>query len=119
VMLQVSAPFHCCLMQPAQDHLASDLAQVNFSDPKAPVVANIDAQPKTSSEAARQALIQQVTGAVLWSDCIRRLIELGAETFIELGPGKVLCGLMRQIDRGKTCLNVEDPASLEKTVASF
>jgi len=119
VMLQVSAPFHCALMQPAQDRLASDLAQVNFRNPEVPVVANVDANAKTSSDAARQALIQQVTGAVLWSDCVHKLVELGAETFVELGPGKVLCGLMRQIDRGKTCLNVEDSASLQKAVSSF
>ncbi len=119
VMLPVSAPFHCALMQPAQDRLAKDLAALTFSEPEVPVVANIDALPKTTGAASRQALIQQVTGAVQWSRCVHKLIELGAKTFVEVGPGKVLTGLMRQIDRSQTAMNVEDEASLQKVTNLF
>jgi len=119
IMLPVSAPFHCALMQPAQDRLAQDLAGLQFSSPAVPVVANIDAAPKTTGEASRSALVQQVTGAVRWSDCVQKLIAMGAKTFVEVGPGKVLTGLMRQIDRAQTAMNVEDEASLTKTLAIF
>jgi [acyl-carrier-protein] S-malonyltransferase len=101
-------------MQPAQDRLAADLQSLRFHDPQLPVVANIDAQPKRLRDDSREALVRQVTGAVRWEDCIRTLIAAGIENFIEVGPGKVLCGLMRQIDRSKTCFNVEDEASLQK-----
>jgi [acyl-carrier-protein] S-malonyltransferase len=114
VMLQVSAPFHCAMMQPAQDRLAKDLQQLKFSDPDVPVVANIDAEPKTKVDAAREALVRQVTGAVQWLGCVQKLVSLGANTFVEAGPGKVLTGLMRQIDRAHSALNVEDEASLQK-----
>lgn len=116
VMLAVSAPFHCALMQPAQDRLATDLRQLQFNSPKIPVVANIDAQAKDSANAGRDALIRQVTGAVQWVRSMQALIAQNVETFVEVGPGKVLCGLLRQIDRSKTCLNVEDEASLQKTM---
>jgi [acyl-carrier-protein] S-malonyltransferase len=119
VTLPVSAPFHCALMQPAQDRLAKDLAALQFSNPTVPVVANIDAAPKTAGEASRSALVRQVTGAVRWSNCVQKLIEMGAKTFVEVGPGKVLTGLMRQIDRAQTAMNVEDDASLQKTLAAL
>jgi [acyl-carrier-protein] S-malonyltransferase len=116
VMLQVSAPFHCSLLKPAQDRLEADLKQIEFYDPEVPVIANIDAEPRTSASAAREALIRQATGAVQWERSINKLISLGVEVFVEVGPGKVLCGLMRQIDRTKPCLNVQDEASLQKTM---
>ncbi len=119
VMLPVSAPFHCALMQPAQDRLAMDMRSTVFADPEFPVVANVDANFVSSAEAARDALTCQVTGAVQWENSMRLLIAKGVETFVEVGPGKVLCGLMRQIDRAKTCLNVEDEASLQKTLNSL
>ena len=119
IMLPVSAPFHCALMQPAQDRLAKDLQSIEFSTPEAPVVSNIDAEPKTDAAASRDALISQVTGAVQWLGCVRKLIELGANTFVEVGPGKVLTGLMRQIDRSQTAMNVEDEASLQKVTGLF
>jgi [acyl-carrier-protein] S-malonyltransferase len=119
VMLPVSAPFHCPLMQPAQDRLAVDLRALTFNDPKFPVIKNIDAEQVTSGEAAREALIHQVTGSVQWESSMKTLIATGVDLFVELGPGKVLCGLMRQIDREKKCLNVEDEASLEATLAHF
>lgn len=119
VMLPVSAPFHCALMQPAQDRLAEDLRAMKFGDPEIPVVANFDATPKTSADASREALIQQVTGAVQWHSCVLKLIKLGARTFIEVGAGKVLTGLMRQIDRTQTALNVGNEESLQKATNLF
>ena len=119
VMLPVSAPFHCSLMQPAQDRLAADLRSLRFSAPRVPVVTNVDAKPIQDAEQARDALIRQVTGAVQWVRSIQVLIGVGVQTFIEVGPGKVLTGLSRQIDRSKTGLNVENEASLEKTLTAF
>jgi len=116
ILLPVSAPFHCSLLQPAQDKMAADLAQLPFRPMEVPVACNVDARLVNTPEAARDALIRQVTGAVRWEPCIHHLMAHGTETFIEAGPGKVLCGLMRQIDRHKTCLNVEDEASLQKTL---
>ena len=116
VLLPVSAPFHCALMQPAQERLAADLRAAAFHPMRVPLVTNVDAEVIESSEKARDALIRQVTGAVEWEKSMRVLIAHGVATFVEVGPGKVLCGLMRQIERSKTCLNVEDPASLEKAV---
>ncbi|MBA3916463.1 MAG: ACP S-malonyltransferase [Acidobacteriales bacterium] len=115
VMLPVSAPFHCSLMKPAQDRLASNLQSLAFRDPAVPVIANFTAESVTTAEASRQALIDQVTGAVQWEPSIRLLIARGVDTFVEVGPGKVLWGLMRQIDRAQTGLNVSDRASLEKS----
>jgi [acyl-carrier-protein] S-malonyltransferase len=116
ILLPVSAPFHCSLLQPAQDKMAADLAQLSFHEMQVPVACNVDARLVSTPEAARDALIRQVTGAVRWEPCMHHLMAHGVETFIEAGPGKVLCGLMRQIDRHKTCLNVEDEASLQKTL---
>ena len=119
IMLPVSAPFHCALMQPAQDRLAADLAALNFHTPGIPVMCNVDAKLVTTAEQAREALIRQVTGAVQWDKSMRGLIELGVQSFVEVGPGKVLCGLMKQIDKTRSCFNVEDEASLQKTVTHF
>jgi len=115
-MLQVSAPFHCSLMKPAQDRLAADLNALSFSAPQIPVIANVFAKPVEDAVSAREALIRQVTGSVKWNESIQLLIARGVQTFIEVGPGKVLSGLMRQIDRTKKALNVEDEASLQKTM---
>ena len=119
VSLPVSAPFHCALMQPAQDHLAIDLQKLDFQNPSCPVISNVDAALITEAEPARAALIRQVTGSVQWEPSIRMLIEKGINMFVEVGPGKVLWGLMRQIDRSKTCLTVGDEASLQKTLSQF
>ncbi len=116
VMLPVSAPFHCSLMKPAQDRLAGDLRALKLQNPAVPVVSNVDAALVNNAESSRDALIQQVTGAVKWEQSMRLLIASGVQTFVEVGPGKVLCGLMRQIDRSKTCLNVADETSLSKAV---
>jgi [acyl-carrier-protein] S-malonyltransferase len=114
VMLPVSAPFHCALMQPAQDRLAADLKALTFHTLDHPLVTNVDAAVISEPEAARDALIRQVTGAVQWVRSMQVLVGRGIQTFVEIGPGKVLCGLMRQIDRSRTCVNVEDEASLQK-----
>jgi [acyl-carrier-protein] S-malonyltransferase len=119
VMLPVSAPFHCALMQPAQERLADDLRALQFHDPKIAVVCNVDAVALNNGEAARDALVRQVTGSVKWEQSMRLLIAQGVQTFVEVGPGKVLCGLMRQIDRGPKCFNVGDEASLRKTMENF
>ena len=119
VMLPVSAPFHCALMQPAQDRLAVDLKALEFNAPEVPVMCNVDAALVKDAAASRHALIRQVTGAVRWEESMRAMIAAGVDNFVEVGPGKVLCGLMRQIDRSKTCLNVEDEASLQKVKNHF
>jgi [acyl-carrier-protein] S-malonyltransferase len=117
VMLAVSAPFHCALMQPAQERLATDLEGVVVLDPAFPVMCNVDARLLTRRSDIRDRLIRQVTGPVRWVECVQGLVAAGATHFIEVGPGRVLTGLMRQIDRGQKTANVEDSASLAKTVA--
>lgn len=115
-VLPVSAPFHCSLMKPAQDRLASDLNALQLQNPTIPVVCNVDAVMVEDGDRSRDALVRQVTGSVRWDPCMRVLIGKGVTTFVELGPGKVLCGLMRQIDRSRTCVNVADESSLQKTL---
>ncbi|MGH9517921.1 MAG: ACP S-malonyltransferase [Terriglobales bacterium] len=114
ILLPVSAPFHCSLMKPAQERLAVDLQKLELAAPKIPVVSNVYAKPVEDAESSREALVRQVTGSVNWSDSMQLLIARGVQTFVEVGPGKVLCGLMRQIDRSRKCVNVEDEASLGK-----
>ena len=118
-LLPVSAPFHCSLMKPAQDRLEGDLNALKMQKPVYPVACNVEAELVTDDLRARDTLLRQVTGSVKWDACMRLLIGQGVQTFIEVGPGKVLCGLMRQIDRSKTCLNVNDDASLTKTLESL
>jgi len=116
IMLSVSAPFHCSLMKPAQDRLATDLQSLGLQKPVIRVVCNVDAELVEDAGRARDALVRQVTGAVKWDPSMRLLIAKGIQTLVEVGPGKVLCGLMRQIDRSKACANVGDEASLVKTL---
>ena len=118
-LLPVSAPFHCSLMKPAQDRLEGDLNKLTTQKPVYPVACNVDAELVTDDLCARDTLVRQVTGSVKWDPCIRLLIAQGVQTFVEIGPGRVLCGLMRQIDRSKICLNVSDDASLTKTLEAF
>jgi [acyl-carrier-protein] S-malonyltransferase len=99
--------------------VARVLATLTLADPRIPVAANVTGGLVTTAEAARDALTRQVTGAVRWVDCMKSLVGAGAELFIEVGPGKVLCGLLRQIDPAQKALNVEDAASLEKTLAAL
>jgi [acyl-carrier-protein] S-malonyltransferase len=119
VMLPVSAPFHCALMQPAKKRLVIDLVSMRFAESAIPVACNVDARLVTRHDDARDCLIRQVTGSVRWVECVQLLIAQGVTHFVEVGPGKVLCGLMRQIDRAQTALNVEDTASLEKTLTTL
>jgi [acyl-carrier-protein] S-malonyltransferase len=118
-LLPVSAPFHCSLMKPAQDRLEVDLNVLKMEKPDYPVACNVEATLLSDALRARETLVAQVTGAVKWEQCMRLLIGEGVQTFVEIGPGKVLCGLMRQIDRSRICLNVGDEASLAKTAERF
>lgn len=115
-LLPVSAPFHCSLMKPAQDRLESDLNQLKMQKPAYPVACNVEADLVTDDLRARDTLVRQVTGSVKWEQCIHLLIGKGVQTFVEVGPGKVLWGLMRQIDRSKTALNASDDSSLVKAL---
>jgi len=122
MMLHVSAPFHCSLMQPAQDALAADLSTLEFRDPAFAVVANVSAAFVKSGTAARETLIAQVTGAVRWIECVQLLVEHGATHLVEVGPGKVLSGLVKHIlPKGapQRISHVENLASLEATMAAF
>ncbi len=110
--LNVSAPFHCAMMKPAQDRLAADLDTIRFSDSEIPVVTNVDARAVTAADQLRDSLVRQVSQPVRWLESVEFLISEGVKTFIEIGPGKVLSGLVRQIDRSVQCANVEDEASL-------
>jgi [acyl-carrier-protein] S-malonyltransferase len=116
VILAVSAPFHSALMMPAQERLERDLRATQFSDLQVPLVTNVDADTTTSGEEAREALVRQVSMPVRWEESVRLLIEEGANTFVEVGPGRVLTGLLRQIERSVAALNVEDEKSLAVTI---
>jgi len=119
IMLPVSAPFHCALMQPAQDRLAQDLHALSFRDTATPIMCNVDATLVNTGQQSRDVLVRQVTGAVQWVKSMQGLIALGIENFVEVGPGKVLCGLMKQIDKTRSVTNVEDDTSLQKTLNHF
>jgi [acyl-carrier-protein] S-malonyltransferase len=119
VKLNVSAPFHCALMQPAQDRLSYELEQMRFSKPLVPIVTNVDAALCTTPAELRDALLRQVSAPVKWQASMELLLQHGVRMFVEVGPGKVLSGLLRQIDRDTECLNVEDVASLEATRAKL
>jgi [acyl-carrier-protein] S-malonyltransferase len=112
IALAVSAPFHCALMQPAEDRLAPELRALDAKDPVMPVVANVDAEPKRDAAAAIEALIRQISAPVRWEDVVKRLTAEGVTTFIEMGPGAVLAGLIRKIDRGVTVMSIEDADGL-------
>lgn len=119
-LLNVSAPFHCALMQPAQDQLATVLESIPCNDPAFPIACNVDARLVTRRADIRDCLIRQVTGPVRWVECVELLVQQGVTHFVEIGPGKVLSGLTRQIlGRGvesPVSLNVEDRVSLDATV---
>jgi [acyl-carrier-protein] S-malonyltransferase len=117
VPLQVSAPFHCALMQPAQERLAEVLKQIEVRDPRFAIVSNVTADVTKRGGRERDLLIEQVTAPVRWVESMRCMMDAGVSTFVEVGPGKVLSGLLRQMDRGQRCVNVEDSASLEKALS--
>jgi [acyl-carrier-protein] S-malonyltransferase len=117
--LNVSAPFHSALMMPAQERLAVDLERIGFANLNVPLVTNVDASVIQKGAEARESLVRQVSSPVRWLESIELLIKQGIDTFVEVGPGKVLTGLMRQINREVKCLNVEDAASLKSAAAGL
>jgi len=117
IALAVSAPFHCPLMKPAEERLAPELRSLTVADPRIPVVANVDAEPKRDAAAAVDALIRQVSSPVRWEDVVRRLIRDGARTFVEIGPGTVLAGLIKKIDRTVEVMSIEDEKSLHAALS--
>src|SRR5437773_6360482 len=119
ILLQVSAPFHCALMMPAEERLSLDLDKCTFSDLRCPLVTNVDAQPIRTGVEARSALQRQVSRPVRWQETIRRLLDEGARTFVEVGPGRVLLGLIRSIDKWVTMLNAEDEKSVENVLSGL
>jgi [acyl-carrier-protein] S-malonyltransferase len=119
IALAVSAPFHCALMKPAEDRLAVDLRGLSVNDPRVPVVANVDAEPKRTSAEAVDALIRQVSSPVRWEQVVARLVREGATRFVELGPGNVLAGLIRKIDRRMSVVSVGDADGLEAALAQL
>ena len=116
IALAVSAPFHCALMKPAEDRLAPELRALDARDPQIPVVANVDAEPKRTAKDSIEALIRQVSSPVRWEDVVKRLIADGAKSFVELGPGSVLAGLIKKIDRSVTVMSIESADGLEAAV---
>ena len=119
ILLQVSAPFHCALMMPAEERLSADLEGCSFQNLKCPLVTNVDAEPIRTGAETRTALKRQVSRPVRWQESIQRLLDEGVRTFVEVGPGKVLLGLIRSIDKSVTMLNVEDEKSVENTFSAL
>jgi [acyl-carrier-protein] S-malonyltransferase len=119
IKLNVSAPFHCELMRPAQERLAADLEKVSFKDLEMPLVTNVDASAIKTGAEARDALVRQVSQPVRWLASVEFLANQGVQSFIEVGPGKVLSGLVRQINRDLRCVNIEDEASLRGALQAF
>ena len=117
MLLAVSAPFHSTLMQPAADKLALELQKVNFHDANIPVIANVTAKQEIKVDEIRELLVKQAAHPVMWESSVRTMLAAEAGIFIEVGPGRVLTGMLRRIDKKRIGLNVEDEASLEKTLA--
>lgn len=116
VVLPVSAPFHCALMGPAADAMAEALAETTMKAPIIPVVANVTAEPTSDPDQIRKLLVDQVTGMVRWRESVLNMKDLGIEEMIELGSGKVLCGLIRRIDKEIACMNVQNPEDIETLI---
>ena len=119
IPLAVSAPFHCPLMKPAEERLAPELRALTVNAPQFPVIANVDAEPRTDAAAAIEALIRQVSSPVRWEASVRRLVAEGVRTFVEMGPGTVLAGLIRKIDGSAAVMSIENAQGLEKVLASM
>jgi [acyl-carrier-protein] S-malonyltransferase len=119
IMLQVSAPFHCSLLEPAEKRLGPELDACAFADPRCPVLSNVDARPSTTAAAARDALKRQVSRPVRWQESMEKMLAEGVNAFVELGPGKVLSGLVRAADKAAVTLNVEDEKSLENAFSGL
>jgi len=119
VPLPVSAPFHCSLMEPVKPRLARVLAEIEVRAPAAPIVTNVEARPNADPGRIQQLLVEQVVAPVRWVECVQAMVDAGVTHMVELGPGKVLSGLVRRIAKDVVVLNVEDPASLEKTLEAL
>ena len=119
VILPVSAPFHSTLMKPAADKLAVELDKVTIADAKIPVVANVTGTILTKADEIKKSLIAQAASPVKWEDCVAAMTEFGADTYVEAGPGKVLIGFNKRINKALNNLNVENPDSLQKTLDYF
>jgi [acyl-carrier-protein] S-malonyltransferase len=119
ILLQVSAPFHCALLKPAEERLAADLEKIALSDLRCPLITNVDAKATESAAEARDALKRQVSRPVRWEESVRRMLDEGVKTFVEVGPGKVLLGLIKSVDKSVTMLNVEDEKSVEIALAAL
>ena len=119
IALAVSAPFHCPLMKPAEERLAPELRALTVADPRIPVIANVDAEPKRDAGASIDALIRQVSSPVRWEQVVTRLIAEGATTFVEIGPGSVLAGLIKKIDRRVNVMSIEDEPGLSAALAKL
>ncbi len=119
IMLPVSAPFHCSLMLPAEERLSRDLDKIDFGDLDFPLISNVDASAVRKGETARRALKAQVSRPVLWHETIRLLLDSSVMTFVEVGPGRVLTGLVRSVDKSVTMLNVEDEESLDRSLSAL
>ena len=119
ILLPVSAPFHSALMQPAANRLAEVLDAIEIKDARIPVIANVNAKPETKADEIRKQLVKQAASPVLWEDTVRYMMHDGVDQFVEVGPGKVLCGFIKKVDRSYAPLNVEDMDSLEKSLANL
>jgi len=117
IPLAVSAPFHCALMKPAEDRLAPELRALRLQAPRVPVVANVDAETKRDAASSVEALIRQVASPVRWEDVVKRLASEGVRAYVEVGPGTVLTGLVKKIDRGARFASIEDESGLEAVAA--
>jgi [acyl-carrier-protein] S-malonyltransferase len=118
IPLPVSAPFHCALMKPAEERLAPELRGIAAHDPRVPVVANVDAEPKRDARSAIEALVQQVSSPVRWEEVVRRLASEGVTTYVEVGPGTVLSGLVKKIHKDATVVNIATPDDLASVEAA-
>jgi len=119
VMLSVSAPFHCSLLKPAADNLAKELENVTIKDIKIPVISNVNADFVSEGNKVKELLIKQVNSPVLWEDCIKKMINSGVDTFVEVGPGKALSSFVKKIDKTLKVSNVEDTESFYKTIKNL
>jgi [acyl-carrier-protein] S-malonyltransferase len=119
IPLSVSAPFHCALMKPAEDRLGPELRGLETRQPRVPIVANVDAEPKRDAASAIEALVHQVSAPVRWEAVVRRLASEGVNAYVEVGPGTVLSGLVRKVHRDASIASLEDPSGLEKVRALF
>jgi [acyl-carrier-protein] S-malonyltransferase len=113
MLLPVSAPFHCALMQPAAERLAKVLAQIALADPQVPVISNVEALPNSNGELVRELLVAQVCAPVRWDESVQKMAELGVTRFVEIGPGKVLSGLVKRIVKEAEVVNFETSANLD------